>query len=1160
MGIVSSIPDEHPTLYIKNPDRFQITEIVVSNSAHDPYITFPALSNRIAAIPQTIDLLEFTQDPELQSISPNKFLLKLLKDKNFKLKFKFRVGGNSTNTEELKGLTFINAANEKELARILTVEFNVDPNLHRHANVALLGDFTPKSEDIEWTWKWVPPSLMDEAHHGWRNHCCFAEYNKKEHTFQVLGSFTFWVAASSSSSPVQFLPSSSSDPNLPPPTINISAASSSISSVGVGGRRMSDDSNQHEPEDGPLFRATLSEYEKKTGSLKHHVKRVLKTAAGSHEAILYSHKADEDFLNALRAAAVAHPQAFQPLLDNYFEEASKKISTFKENMAHQMQSLLLEPVRRLYENDVKVADTKKKEFEEESRDYYQFLSKYLSLKVDSAKEKKKLESDSKYQNKRKTFELKRFDYYAYMQDLHGGRKDQEILYHLTNFAEKQYVCYQQTAANIQYLKPGLDKVAAAVAEAAKEINLMRKEREERRRTLETRALAVNPFPTEPFNEGDSTNQSIGSTSTGDAASDDYSASTVGSPITAQNRFKGIRDMEHHDTENALLAGRKKEGFLFATSRVTHHGAVDQLTLTNWHKYWCVLAGGQLCEYSNWKKQLETHNEPINLRFATVREARGIDRRFCFEVITPQYRRIYQATSAEDMNSWVTVISNAIESLLNGTSSCRNLGQLLAQEDHNLRSGDSVKKPLKRTGTLTSLTDKKRFEQRKTRSLAAKPDDTHLSNHRIPQDGGNGGADPAIITGKIIDIIKNADSSNSICADCGARKTEWCSINLGVILCIECSGIHRSLGTHISKVRSLTLDTISYTPDLIEQIKMLGNARSNAIWEAKLLAEVKSSSAETRQNSSDNKLNSSQMNSIIPPDQSSSTPPKADAAPLPPPKVDDKSLLGTSPDADWVDIINMINPSSSSITTISPSTKKLPPVPKPSSSDSRAIKQKFIIAKYVERAYVDFSQVDEDRTATDLLFEAVKNNDVPGAMQAIALRADVNAARRFEVENDHGLKTPLLLALLHIKNPTYSEKGTKQLFPMAELLLQNGALVERTLVDELEDILSSSSSKNLSRSASTKSAGAWAAEVVGDLKRNGRTILEIVYASGNEAAVKYLLPKAVARGTSSPTPGHNENGSTQTTSTGGVVGGTALEKKTTQNLGRSLSMSVRNALT
>lgn len=55
------------------------------------------------------------------------------------------------------------------------------------------------------------------------------------------------------------------------------------------------------------------------------------------------------------------------------------------------------------------------------------------------------------------------------------------------------------------------------------------------------------------------------------------------------------------------------------------------------------------------------------------------------------------------------------------------------------------------------------------------------------------------------LIKDAVTGNSYCVDCNAPNPEWASLNLGVLMCIECSGIHRNLGSHISKVRSLTLD-------------------------------------------------------------------------------------------------------------------------------------------------------------------------------------------------------------------------------------------------------------------------------------------------------------------------------------------------------------------
>ncbi|CAI2171027.1 3349_t:CDS:2 [Funneliformis geosporum] len=1138
MGNLSSSLDEHPTLYIRNSNRFHITEIVVSNSAHDPYITFPIESNGITATSNTTDLLEFIQDPNAQSIIPNKFLLKLIKDKKLELKFKFNIGETDGNKADVKGLTFINVASERELARILTVEFNDDPNLHKHPNVTLVGNYESdgiKTSENEWTWKWSPPHNMDEVH--------------RDNTFTLLASFTFWVAdtprnhyhrASRSSGsvdgvtffpiassllppsqnntlwslglPRSIRPSSPDNVYLPVPGLS-SHTSGTASSVSSGGRRSSDDLMfQHEPEDGPLFRATLTSFEKKTGSLKHHIKRILKTATASHDVLMECHETEEEFLSTIKAASVAHPQAFQPILDNYFEDASKKVAAFRESLANQMSVLLIEPLRKLYENDIKVAESKKKDFEEESRDYYQFLSKYLSL----TKEKKKLESDTKYQSKRKNFELKRFDYYAYMQDLHGGRKDQEILYHLTNFAEKQFAFFQQSAGGILSLKPGLDKLAVDVAEATKEIHLMRKEREERRRALETRATTVNPFTSESFNEVDS-NGGNGS-NTSDNMSDvaeNQTASPVGSPNVSQNRFKGIRDLEQHDSETASVAGRKKEGFLFATSRATQHGTVDSISKTSWHKYWCVLAGGQLCEYSNWKKQLEAHNDPINLRFAAVREARGIERRFCFEIITPQYRRIYQATSAEDMSSWINVISNAIESLLNGTSSCRNLDQVMAQDSNGAGAGELFKKPIQRRGTLPSLTDKRKVDMKKGLVSSGSEEITSNNQSDCQQE-----INESEKSARVLESIKGADPSNASCADCGARKTEWCSINLGIVLCIECSGIHRSLGTHISKIRSLTLDTTSYTPDLVNLIKSIGNARSNAIWEATL-----------EQRQIQQKIGTLSV-------------PLKFEAPSVSLKNDDSFT-----DADWEDLINLISPSNHA-----PTVKKHKGITKPNSTDSRDIKKKFITAKYVDRVFVDLSLTDEDKTATDILFEAVKTNDIPLAMQAIALKADVNSARRFEVADDHGLKTPLLLALLHIDSTLVTNEGGKILFPMAELLLQNGAYIEKVLFDNLDDMLGAASTP-ITRS-SAKSVGAWATEVVNDMKKSGKSAFDVVQASGDIAAIRYLTPKVLARGAASTL---NSGTSITTTSTGGVVGGSIIEKKPSSNIGRSISISVKNVL-
>ncbi|ABP00892.1 predicted protein, partial [Ostreococcus lucimarinus CCE9901] len=88
--------------------------------------------------------------------------------------------------------------------------------------------------------------------------------------------------------------------------------------------------------------------------------------------------------------------------------------------------------------------------------------------------------------------------------------------------------------------------------------------------------------------------------------------------------------------------------------------------------------------------------------------------------------------------------------------------------------------------------------------------------------------------RLLECLKRPE--NLTCAECAMRLPRWASTSLGVFFCTNCSGSHRGLGVHISKVKSTTLD--KWTEAQVAHMERVGNAKANAYWEANVRAGVK----------------------------------------------------------------------------------------------------------------------------------------------------------------------------------------------------------------------------------------------------------------------------------------------------------------------------------
>ncbi|TSL61192.1 Arf-GAP with coiled-coil, ANK repeat and PH domain-containing protein 3 [Bagarius yarrelli] len=171
----------------------------------------------------------------------------------------------------------------------------------------------------------------------------------------------------------------------------------------------------------------------------------------------------------------------------------------------------------------------------------------------------------------------------------------------------------------------------------------------------------------------------------------------------------------------------------------------------------------------------------DLRLCSVKPCEDIERRFCFEVVSPSKSCMLQAESEKLRQAWIQAVQASIASAYRESPDSYYVERLDRTASPSTSSIDSASEPRERSVRAESVPQRVQC---------------------VP--------------------------GNDVCCDCGQADPRWASINLGILLCIECSGIHRSLGVHCSKVRSLTLD--SWEPELLKLMCELGNSVINHIYE------------------------------------------------------------------------------------------------------------------------------------------------------------------------------------------------------------------------------------------------------------------------------------------------------------------------------------------
>ncbi|XP_068001730.1 arf-GAP with coiled-coil, ANK repeat and PH domain-containing protein 2 isoform X4 [Melanerpes formicivorus] len=471
--------------------------------------------------------------------------------------------------------------------------------------------------------------------------------------------------------------------------------------------------------DSPRFRAALEEVEGDVTELELKLDKLVKLCIAMIDTGKAFCTANKQFMNGIRDLALySCKDALVETSLTKFSDTLQEMINYHNILFDQTQRSIKAQLQTFVKEDIRKFKDAKKQFEKVSEEKENALVK--NAQVQRNKQHEVEEATNILTATRKCFRHIALDYVLQINVLQSKRRA-EILKSMLSFMYAHLAFFHQGYDLFSELEPYMKDLGAQLDQLAVDAAKEKRDMEQKHSTIQQK----------------------------DYSSDDTK-------------------LEYNvDAANGIVM----EGYLF--KRASN-------AFKTWNRRWFSIQNNQLVYQKKFKDNPTVVVE--DLRLCTVKHCEDIERRFCFEVVSPTKSCMLQADSEKLRQAWIKAVQTSI------ATAYREKGDEAEKQE---------KKSSPSTGSLESGSE--------TKEKLLKGESALQRVQCIP--------------------------GNAACCDCGLADPRWASINLGITLCIECSGIHRSLGVHFSKVRSLTLD--SWEPELLKLMCELGNDVINRIYEAKL---------------------------------------------------------------------------------------------------------------------------------------------------------------------------------------------------------------------------------------------------------------------------------------------------------------------------------------